>query len=117
MAIMALLPVLFNYEKPSNTSIVLAEITVDSEQKKITLLVIYCRCLRTDKCKAYKYKETRQDNCLLIKQNSTAEEGQIFEQDAISEIYEKISSEESYTEINIGIYKTKLATSLFRFMF
>ena len=50
---------------------------------------LHCRCLSKQVCKACKYKETGQENCLLINQNSTEEEGQLFEKDENSTIYKK----------------------------
>ena len=47
------------------------------------------RCLYDRSCFAYEYKEHRRENCVIIKQNCTDTEGQMFQTDGNSVIYKK----------------------------
>ena len=74
---------------------------------------IICRCLNTENCKAYKYKETGHGNCILIYQNTTIGEGDIFEMDDINFVYLKSNfqyikiSVKSHTLINGVVTKSQ----------
>ena len=47
------------------------------------------RCLDHRSCFTYEYKEHRRKNCVIIKQNCTDAEGQMFEADDSNVIYMK----------------------------
>ena len=47
------------------------------------------RCLSNKECKGYQYQETKEATCMLILRSCGAADSQIFQQNDISQIYEK----------------------------
>ena len=55
----------------------------------LTITIQLFRCLSNKECRGYQYKETKETNCILIIRSCAGTDGQVFQQNDNSDIYEK----------------------------